>query len=93
MPELLGLVTPLSIDGDRQYALPVGPAYNAAKADELRAPLTIAFFLLNHDPESCAVQEALYSFFLGEYETSEDVNGRVQALADLSIPTFVLRVT
>ena len=58
MPELLGLVTPLSIDGDRQYALLVGPAYNAAEADELRAPLAIAFDLLNPDPESWAVREA-----------------------------------
>ena len=33
MPNLLGLVTPLSIDDDRQHALVVGPAYSAAEAD------------------------------------------------------------
>ena len=93
MPDLLGLVTPISIDGDRQYALLVGPAYSAAEADELRGPLAIAFDLLNPDPESWAVQDAPYSFFLGEYETLGEANGRVQALADLSIPAFVLRVT
>ncbi len=93
MPELLGFVTPLSIDGDRQYVLLVGPAYSAAEAEELRAPLGIAFDLLNPDPESWAVQEAPYSFLLGEYETLGEANGRVQALAELSIPAFVLRVT
>ena len=93
MPELLGFVTPVSIDGDLQYALLVGPAYNAAEADGLKAPLAVAFELLNPDPASWAVREAPYSFFLGEYETLEEANGRVQALADLSIPAFVLRVT
>ena len=93
MPDLLGLVTPLSIDGDRQYALLVGPAYNAGEADELRGPLAVAFELLNPNPDSWAIQEAPYSFFFGEYETLEEANGRVQALADLSIPAFVLQVT
>ena len=93
MPDLLGLVTPLSIDGDRQYALLVGPAYNAGEADELRGPLAVAFELLNPDPDSWAIQEVPYSFFFGEYETLEEANGRVQALADLSIPAFVLQVT
>ena len=93
MPELLGLVAPLTIDGDQEYALMVGPAYDAAEADELRAPLAVAFELLNPDPRSWAVQEAPYSFFFGEYETLEEANGRVQALAGLSIPAFVLRVT
>jgi hypothetical protein len=93
MPNLLGLVTPLSIDGDRQFALLVGPAYNAAEADRLRAPLAEAFDLLNPDPDSWVVQEAPYSFFLGEYETQGEANSRVQALAGLAVPAFVLRVT
>lgn len=93
MPDLLGLVTPLSIDGDEQYALLVGPAYNAMEADAIKAPLALAFELLRPDPESWAVQEAPYSFFFGEYETLGEASGRVQALADLSIPAFVLRVT
>ena len=93
MPELLGFVTPVSVDGDLQYALLVGPAYNSAEADGLKAPLAVAFELLNPDPAGWAVREAPYSFFLGEYETLEEANGRVQTLADLSIPAFVLRVT
>ena len=93
MPELLGLVTPLTIDGDQQFTLLVGPAYGAAEADALKAPLAVAFELLNPDPRSWAVREAPYSFFFGEYETLEQANGRVQALADLSIPAFALRVT
>ena len=92
MPDLLGLVAPVLIDGDRQYALVVGPAYGAVEADQLRAPIAIAFDLLNPDPESWTVREASYSFLFGEYETLEEANGRVQALAGLSIPAFVLQV-
>ena len=93
MPNLLGLVTPLSIDDDRQHALVVGPAYSATEADGLRAPLAIAFDLLNPDPDSWVVREAPYSFFFGEYETLGEANGRVQELVDLSIPAYVLLVT
>jgi len=93
MPELLGLVTPVTIDGDQQFALLVGPAYGAAEADALKAPLAVAFELLNPDPRTWVVQETPYSFFFGEYETPEEANGRVQALADLSIPAFALQVT
>jgi len=94
MPELFGLVTPVTIDGDQQFALLVGSAYGAAEADALKAPpLAVAFELLNPDPRSWAVQEAPYSFFFGEHETLEEADGRVQALADLSIPAFALRVT
>jgi hypothetical protein len=93
MPDLLGLVTPLSIDGDRQYALVVGPAYSAVDADNLKAPLTTAFDLLNPDPDSWDVREAPYSFFFGEYETLAEANGRVQELVGLAIPAHVLQVT
>jgi hypothetical protein len=93
MPELLGLVTPLTIDGDQQFALLVGPAYSAAEADALGVSLAVAFELLNLDPRTWAVQEAPYSFFFGEYETLEEANGRLQAPADLSVPAFALRVT
>ena len=93
MPALLGFVTPLLIDGDRHYALMVGPAYSAVEANNLKGPLAIAFDLLNPDPESWAVREAPYSFLLGEYETLGEANGRVRELADLSVPAFVLQVT
>ncbi len=92
MPDLLGLVTPLLIDGALQHALLVGPAYNATEANGLRDPLAIAFDLLNPDPDSWVVQEAPYSFFFGEYETLAEANDRAQALADMTIPAFVLRV-
>ena len=93
MPDLLGFVIALSIDGDRQYALVVGPAYSAVEANDLKGPLTTAFDLLNPDPDSWAVREAPYSFFFGEYESLGEANGRMQELVDLSIPAYVLHVT
>ena len=93
MPDLLGFVTALSIDGERQYALVVGPAYSEVEANGLKGPLTTAFDLLNPDPDSWRVQEAPYSFFFGEYESLGEANGRVEELADLSIPAYVLQVT
>ena len=92
MPNLLGFVTALRIDGDRQFALMVGPAYSAVEANRLKVPLGVAFDLLNPDPESWSVLEAAYSFFLGEYETVEEANDRARELADLSVPAFVLQV-
>ena len=93
MPDLLGFVTALLIDGDRHFALMVGPAYSAVEANDLKVPLAAAFDRLNPDPESWAVREAPYSFFLGEYETLGEANGRLRELADLSVPAFVLQVT
>ena len=93
MPDLLGFVTTLSIDGDRRYALVVGPAYSVEEANGLKVPLEAAFTLLNPDPESWTVRDAPYSFFFGEYEGSAGANARVQELADLSVPAFVLKVT
>ena len=93
MPDLVGFVTPLLIDGSTRYALLVGPAYSAAEATELRGPLADALTLLNPDPDLWAVQEAPYSFYFGEYETIEEANGRVQELAGVSVPAFVLQVT
>jgi hypothetical protein len=93
MPDLLGFVTALSIDGDRHFALMVGPAYSTGEANDLKVPLAAAFDLLNPDPETWSVLEAPYSFFLGEYETVEEANARVQELAGLSVPAFALEVT
>ena len=93
MPDLLGFVTALLIDGDRHFALMVGPAYNAGEANDLKVPLAAAFDLLNPDPESWIVREAPYSFLLGEYETLGEASDRVQELADLAVPAFVLEVT
>ena len=93
MPELLGFVTALLIDGERQYALVVGPGYSEAQARALKRPLETAFVLLNPDPESWTVREVPYSFFFGEYEGLGPANARVQELADLSVPALVLRVS
>ena len=93
MPDLLGFVTALLIDGDRHFALMVGPAYNAVQANDLKVPLAAAFDLLNPDPESWTVREAPYSFLLGEYETLGEASDRVRELADLAVPAFVLEVT
>ena len=93
MPDLLGFVTALSIDGERRYALVVGPAYSEVEANNLKGPLETAFVLLVTDPESWTVQAAPYSFFFGEYEGLEPANVHVQELAGLSVPAFVLQVS
>ena len=92
VPPLLGFVTALSVGGERQYALMVGPAYSAEEANDLKGPLEQAFALLNPDPESWTVREAPYSFFFGEYEESGPASARVRELADGSVPAFVLQV-
>ena len=92
MPDLLGFVNTLSIDGERRYALVVGPAYSAAEANDLKGPLETAFALVVVEPESWTVQAAPYSFFFGEYEGLGAANARVQELLDLSVPAFVLQV-
>ena len=92
MPDLLGFVTALSIDGERRYALVVGPAYSAAEANDLKGPLETAFALVVVEPESWTVQAAPYSFFFGEYEGLGPANTRVQELVGLSVPAFVLQV-
>jgi hypothetical protein len=93
MPDILPFVTVLSIDGGPRYALMVGPAYGEEEANDLRGPLGTALDPLNPDPSSWAVQEAPYAFFLGEYEALAEANGRVEELAGLSIPAYVLQVT
>ena len=93
MPDLLGFVTVLSIDGERRYALVVGPAYSVAEANDLKSPLETAFVLVVTEPESWTVEAAPYSFFFGEYEGLGPANSRVQELAGLSVPAFVLQVT
>ena len=91
-PDLLGFVTAVTVDRERQYALMVGPAYSAEEANDLKGPLEMAFALLNPDPESWTVREAPYSFFFGEYAGLGPANARVRQLTDRSVPTFVLRV-
>lgn len=93
MPDLLGFVTVLAIDGERRFALVMGPAYSAAEANDLKSPLETAFVLVVADPEIWTVQAAPYSFFFGEYEGLGPANAHVQELADLSVPAFVLQVT
>ncbi len=93
MPDLLGFVTALSIDGERRYALVVGPAYSEVEANDLKGPLETALVLIVADPESWTVQAAPYSFFFGEYEGLGPANARVQELAGLSVPAFVLQVS
>ena len=93
MPYLLPFVTALSIDGELQYALMVGPAYGAMEANELKAPLATAFARLNPDPASWIVAEAPYAFFFGEYASLAEANGRVRELAGRAVPAYVLQVT
>ena len=93
MPDVLGFVNPLSIDGERQYALAVGPAYSVAQANFLKGPLEQAFSLLSPDPERWTVREVPYSFFFGEYPGLGPANARVQELSHLSVSAFVLEVT
>ena len=92
MPDLLPFVTALSIDGELQYALMVGPAYGAREANALKVPLVTAFARLNPDPASWIVAEAPYAFFFGEYGTLAEANGRVRDLVGRAVPAYVLQV-
>ena len=77
-------------DGADEFVLLVGPAYTATGAEGLRELL--ARTLDGPDPSTWTVQEAPYSFLLGEYSEATDALDRVQSLAALSIPAHVLQV-
>ncbi len=91
-PDLVGVVTAVTVDRERRYALMVGPAYSAEEVNDLKGPLETAFALLDPDPEGWTVQEAPYSFFFGEYEELGRANARAWQLTDSSVPAYVLRV-
>ncbi len=91
LPKLLFFVTVREIDGADQYALLAGPAYSAMEAEGLKEP--VAAVLGGIDPATWTVQEARYSFLLGEYSEAVAADGRVQSLAALAIPAHVLQLS
>ena len=78
------------VDGADEFVLLVGPAYTAGGAEGLRDLL--AGTLDGLDPSTWGVQEAPYSFLLGEYSEAIDAQNRIPSLAALSIPAHVLQV-
>ena len=90
LPNLLFFVNPMEIDGDLQFALYVGPAYSAVEADALKE--LVAVVLDRLDPNDWSVRDALFAFYFGEYDTSENAEGRVLALAAASIPAYSAEV-
>ena len=90
LPNLLFFVSPLEVEGTLQFALHVGPAYSALEADALKEPVAVVLDRL--DPDDWSVRDAPYAFYFGEYDTAENAQGRVQALAGASIPAYSLQV-
>lgn len=90
LPNLLFFVVPLELDGTRQFAVYVGPAYSAVEANALKDPVAVALDRL--DPNDWSVRAAPYAFFFGEYDTAADAQGRVQTLAGVSVPAYWLQV-
>ena len=90
LPNLLFFVTPVDVDGARQFALFVGPAYSAVEANALKDPLAVVMDRL--DPNDWTVRDTPYAFYFGEYDTAVNAQGRIRALAAASIPTYALQV-
>jgi hypothetical protein len=91
LPNLLFFVTPLDVNGRSQFALYAGPAYNAVEATALREPIAIAM-TDRENPDDWEVRDRQYSFYFGEYESTVNAQGRVEALARASIPAYSLQV-
>ena len=90
LPNLLFFVTPLEVAGTRRFALYVGPAYSAVEANALKDPVAVVLDRLN--PNDWRVLNAPYAFYFGEYDSATNAEGRVQALAEISIPAYSLQV-
>jgi hypothetical protein len=90
LPDLLFFVTPIEVDGTPQFALYVGPAYSAVEANALKGPIAVVLDRLN--PDDWLVRDAPYAFYFGEYDTAENAQGRVDALAAASITAYSLQI-
>jgi hypothetical protein len=90
LPDLLFFVSPLEVEGARQFALYVGPAFSAVEANALKGPVALVMDRL--DPNDWSVLNAPYAFYFGEYDSATNAEARVQALAGNSIPAYSLQV-
>ena len=91
LPNLLFFVTPLDVDGRSQFVLYAGPAYGAVEATALREPIAVAM-TDRENPDDWEVRDRQYAFYFGEYESTVNAQGRVEALARASIPAYSLQV-
>ena len=91
LPNLLFFVTPLDVDGRSQFVLYAGPAYGAVEATALREPVAVAM-TDRENPDDWEVRDRQYAFYFGEYGTTVNAQGRVEALARASIPAYSLQV-
>ena len=91
LPTLLFFVTPLDVDGRSQFVLYAGPAYGAVEATALREPIAVAM-TDRENPDDWEVRDRQYAFYFGEYESTVNAQGRVEALARASIPAYSLQV-
>ncbi len=87
LPNLVFFVTPLDVNGTLQFELHIGPAYSAMDATALKEPVAVANDREN--PDDWSVKEAPYAFYFGEYDSVVNAQGRIQALAEASIPCLV----
>ena len=95
LPNLLFFVAPLEVDGRLQFALYAGPAYSVEEANALRDPIVAVLErgrTLPMNPDDLSVHEAPYAFYFGEYPAAVNAQGRVDALAEASIPAYALQV-
>jgi hypothetical protein len=90
LPNLLFFVTPLDVHGTRHFELYVGPAYSAVEATTLKGP--VAGAMRRENPDDWRVRDRQYSFYFGEYESTVNAQGGVEALARASIPAYSLQV-
>ena len=90
LPDLLFFITPVEVEGTLQFALYVGPAYDALEANALKDPVAVVMDRL--DPDDWSVRDAPYAFYFGEYDTVANAAGRIEALAGASIPAYGLEV-
>lgn len=90
LPDLLFFITPVEVEETLQFALYVGPAYDALEANALKDPVAVVMDRL--DPDDWLVRDAPYAFYFGEYDTVVNAEGRIEALAGASIPAYGLEV-
>jgi hypothetical protein len=89
LPDVVFFISPV-MEGERQLFALYAAAFSAPEADALRDPISEVRDRL--DPSGWRVVPTPYAFFLGEFGTVDEADGRVASLMDQGIPTYVLQV-